>query len=137
MIGLIAIPRPSGVAKSGAVIEQFANGDGVDGAVSIVDFAEFGNVTDSRVVEGKLAAIAQLQDGDCGHGLGDGGPVIAGVGVDGLMRDVVGFTTGNSDIADLFLAVVRLNGDCVCAANNTMMCESTVEVALECCNCCI
>jgi len=42
------------------------------------------DVFHSGVVEREQAAVAQLQDGDGGEGLGDGGPVVGGLGVDGL-----------------------------------------------------
>ena len=47
--------------------------------------AQFGHVANCRIVERELAAVAQLQDGDGGHGLGDGGPVVGGCGVDPLV----------------------------------------------------
>ena len=58
-----------------------ANGDGVDGAIGVVYLAQFRNVADGGVVEGKPAAVAQLHDGDGGKGLGDGSPVVGGVGI--------------------------------------------------------
>jgi len=81
--GVVAVPRPGGVAEAGAVGEQMANGDGVNGTVSRVHLAQLGDVLHGRIVEGEQAAVAQLENGDGGHGLGDGGPVVGGVGVDG------------------------------------------------------
>jgi len=49
--------------------EQMADGDGVDGAIIAVHLAQFRHIEDDRVVERKLSTIAQLKNGDCGHGL--------------------------------------------------------------------
>lgn len=50
-----------------------------------MNFSKFRHITDRRVIERELAAIAQLQNGDGRHGLGDGSPVVACVRVDGRM----------------------------------------------------
>jgi len=55
--------------------EQMADGDGVDGAIIAVHLAQFRHIEDDRVVERKLSTIAQLKNGDCGHGLGNRSPV--------------------------------------------------------------
>ena len=62
-----------------------ADGDPIDGTEGVVDLAQLGDVADGGVVEGEAAAIAELQDGDGGHGLGDRSPIVCSVCVDGLM----------------------------------------------------
>jgi hypothetical protein len=68
-----------------------ADGDVVDGPVGVVYLAKFGDVTDGWVVEREPAPVAKLEDGDSGEGLGNGGPVVSGGGIDGLMRIRAGF----------------------------------------------
>jgi hypothetical protein len=60
-----------------------------------MDFAKFGNIANGGVIEGELAAIAKLQDGDGGHSLGDGGPVVGRCAVDFAMGICVGFAEDN------------------------------------------
>ncbi len=94
-VGLVvAVPRPGGIAEAGAVREQIADGDGIDGAVGIVDLAELGDVADCGIVERELAVIAQLEDGDGGECLGDGCPVVGGLRAYGLMGVAVRFAKG-------------------------------------------
>jgi len=73
------------------VRQQFADGDGIDGAVGIVDLAQFGHVTNRRIVERQPAAVAQLQNGDGGKGLGDGCPVVTRFCIHRLVSRNVGF----------------------------------------------
>ena len=65
--------------------EKAANRNRIDGAEIVVDLAQFGHIANRRIIERELAAITQLKNGDCGHGLGDRGPVVGGLGVDALM----------------------------------------------------
>ena len=81
---LVAVPGPRRIAEARAMGEQVANGNPVDRPVLVVHLAQLRNVADRRIVEREQAAIAQLQDGDGGHGLGDGGPVVRGFGIHGL-----------------------------------------------------
>ena len=65
--------------------EKHADGDGFDRAERVMHLAQLRHIACRRIVERKQAPVAQLQDGDGGQGLGDGGPVIGGLGVDRLM----------------------------------------------------
>ena len=55
------------------------------GAKLIVHLSQFGHIADGAVIQRELAPVAQLQNGDCGHRLGDRGPVVRCSSVDGLL----------------------------------------------------
>ena len=77
---------PGGVLEARAVGEEHAEGDVVDGAEPVVHLPELGHVPHDGVVEREAAPITQLQDGDGGERLGDGGPVVHRV-LRGCARD--------------------------------------------------
>jgi hypothetical protein len=108
------------------VREQVTDGDVVDGAVGVMDLAEFGDVADGGVIEGEQATVAQLEDGDGGEGLGNGGPVVGRGGVDGLMGVLAGFA-----VKELQGFVVGVD-ECECAAYDAVTIEGGVEAGVEC-----
>ena len=67
-------------ALADAGLEQGA-GDRAGVAIGVVDPCQLGDVLHDRVVELEQAAIAQLQDRDAGHRLGDRSPVIDRPGI--------------------------------------------------------
>jgi hypothetical protein len=65
--------------------EQLANRDGIDRAKLIVHLPKFRHIAHRAVIQRQLAPVAQLQNSDCGHCLGDRGPVVRRFSVDGLL----------------------------------------------------
>jgi hypothetical protein len=58
--------------------EQHPDRDAVDQTVGVVDLSQLGHPAGDPVVQRQEPAIAELEHGDGGQGLGDGGPVIDG-----------------------------------------------------------
>jgi len=106
--------------------EQVTDRDGVDGTELVVDFAQFRYVAECRIVERELTAIAQLQDGDGGHGLGDGGPVVGGSGIYWIMRAGYHFAKGQC----LRLGSIAVNKR-EPAADDTVLLEDGLELWAE------
>ena len=65
--------------------KQVANRDVVNRAKLIVHLPQFGHITYRAIIQRQLAPVAQLQNGDCGHRLGDRGPVVRRFSVDRLL----------------------------------------------------
>ena len=114
-----------GLRNPALCVEQLANGDGVDGAEGVVHLAQFGHVANRRIVERELAAIAQLQDGDGRHGLGDRGPVVGGRGVDAPVRICASLAERDG----LCLSLVA--HQCEPAAHYTMLFQDRFELRAE------
>jgi hypothetical protein len=74
--GLTATPGPGGRLESRRVRQQHPQRDAIHRAIGVVDGAELRHPTADGIVEGEQTAVAQLEHGDRGEGLGDGGPVI-------------------------------------------------------------
>ena len=76
---LAARPGPRRILKARCVREQHAQGDAVGGRLAgTVHLPQLRHPPGHPVVQGEAAAVAELQRGDRGQRLGDGGPMIDG-----------------------------------------------------------
>ena len=90
-----------------------------------MNLSQFGEVQHSRIIKGEPSSIAQLQDGNGGHGFGDGSPVVGCVGVTGAMDVAARFA--EPDLRWRFLGM----DDRDPAPDDTVLCEGGVEASTQ------